>query len=154
MGRHRGCYKGLTAIDRFWSFVKQLGDCWIWQGATSFGYGRFCVGPIHPKTGHHGHSVYAHVFSYEIAIGPIPAGLQLDHICRNRACVRPSHLEPVTAKINVLRGNTIVALNASLTHCRKGHPFTQNNTRVYRRKRICRACHANRERERRSICLR
>ena len=77
--------------------------------------------------------------------GPIPDGLQLDHLCRNRKCVRPDHLDAVTGRENVLRGATVAAYHASLTHCPAGHPFDEKNTYVYSkqpRTRRCRACNA------------
>ena len=79
---------------RFWSQVNKAGDCWEWTGSLRRGYGRF-------KTGRT--SVTAHRFSYEHMVGPIPEGLELDHLCRNTACVRPDHLEPVTRLVNVRR---------------------------------------------------
>lgn len=83
--------------DRFWSKVSKSDGCWRWTGARhSDGYGSFRAGD---------RSMLAHVFSWEAARGPVAAGLELDHVCRNRACVRPDHLEPVTHVVNVNRGN-------------------------------------------------
>lgn len=61
--------------------------------------------------------------------GPIGAGMVIDHLCRNRACVNPGHLEVVTVRVNTLRGHTIQATNANKTHCKRGHPFDEANTR-------------------------
>src|SRR5450755_3951408 len=77
-----------TAEERFWARVdKQTDGCWVWTGALRTGYGTLSVS---------GKNVPAHRFSYELLVGIIPDGLQIDHLCRNRACVNPEHLEPVT----------------------------------------------------------
>lgn len=84
--------------------------CWEWIGTlSSEGYGRF-------------EKDLAHRVSYRRSVGPIPEGLQLDHLCRNRRCVNPEHLEPVTGRINTLRGETLPAMNAAKTECIHGHP--------------------------------
>lgn len=70
-----------------------------------------------------------HRVSYESVKGPIPEGLVIDHLCRQRSCVRPDHMEPVTLKVNVLRGSSIFAKRARQTHCQNGHEFTPENTR-------------------------
>lgn len=88
--------------ERYWALVDRGGPngCWIWVGVRHFGYGRFMVSTRReaPKC------VAAHRFSYERLVGPIPLGLDLDHLCRNRACVNPAHLEPVTRQVNIARG--------------------------------------------------
>ena len=95
-------------------------ECWIWaRSKHSKGYGAFRYG---------GRFVSAHVFSYEYHVGPVPDGLCLDHTCRNPACVNPAHLEPVTNKVNCLRGESPLAKNARKTHCDNGHEFTPENT--------------------------
>lgn len=87
------------------------------------------------------HNVAAHRFAYELEVGPIPDGLQIDHLCRNRACVRPSHLEPVTQFENWRRGEAPSVTNALKTHCKRGHEFTRENTFVGREGgRFCNAC--------------
>ena len=106
--------------------------CWDWlAGRDHKGYGQFWLD---------GGTRLAHRVSYEYANGPIPNGLQLDHLCRNRACVNPAHLEPVTGRDNLLRGETKAAMNAAATHCSNGHAFDEVNTYHWRGHRICRAC--------------
>ena len=114
----------MDVVDRFWARVVKGDGCWLWSGATNdHGYGQ-----LHRDR----RTVYAHRFSYELAVGPIPAGLQIDHLCRNRSCVRPHHLEPVTSAVNTRRGEP-----ANRTHCPLGHPYDEANTG----RRFCRACH-------------
>lgn len=107
--------------------------CWRWVGHLSAsGYGR-----LHWK----GKTLPAHRVSYERFVGAIPEGLQLDHLCRNRWCVNPHHLEPVTPRENTLRGNTLAAKNAQKTHCPQGHPYTEENTYFIRTGgRACQTC--------------
>ena len=84
--------------QRFWRRVKETQNgCWQWQGYCLKGHGRVRFRRI-------GDLFYAHRVAYEFMVGAIPEGLQLDHLCRNRACVRPSHLEPVTSRENTIRG--------------------------------------------------
>lgn len=111
------------------SVVSEFG-CWLWQGRImGEGYGEF-------------NKAMAHRLSYEVFVGGIPPDKQIDHLCRVRHCVRPSHLELVTIKENVLRGFGPSALNARKTHCKNGHPFDEANTYVDKtlRKRACRVC--------------
>jgi hypothetical protein len=83
----------------------------------------------------------AHRFAWELLRGAIPDGLTLDHLCRNRRCVNPDHLEPVTAVENTMRGQAPHAINARKTHCLRGHAFDEENTYVRSDgARICRAC--------------
>jgi hypothetical protein len=127
---------GLDALDRrFWDKVEKTSACWLWLAQRNHrGYGRFWID---------GALRLAHRVAYGAANGPIPKGLQLDHLCRNRACVRPDHLEPVTSRENTLRGEAAPAVNARKSACDKGHPFTPDNTNVrLNGDRRCRTCHA------------
>lgn len=124
---------------RFWAKVASANEagCWVWLAATSAGYGRFLV---------EGRLEQAHRVSYERLIGRIPEGLQIDHLCRVRGCVNPAHMEPVTARVNTLRGEGATAIHAAQTHCGKGHPLSGENVRVRRRAgkvsgRVCVACY-------------
>jgi hypothetical protein len=121
--------------DRFRAkvWVDLENHCWIWTACkTQGGYGLF---------GAKRKLVLVHRFSYETMVGPIPSGMQLDHLCRNRLCVNPDHLEPVTCRENLARGKTLMAANLSVTECPKGHQFDELNTYVTKKgARQCRAC--------------
>ena len=127
--------------ERFMSKVRKTSGCWEWAaGRTPAGYGKFYLG---------GKTVLAHRVSYELHVGRIPKGLNLDHLCRNRACVNPAHLEPVTVRTNLLRGDTLAAANSVKTHCINGHEFNDANTyRVPDGSRMCRVCMRARDRAR------
>lgn len=109
--------------------------CWIWMASVNAcGYGLMNI---------NGRTVSAHRTSYEAFVGPIPQGLHLDHLCRVRCCINPTHLEPVTSKENCQRSARCTA-----THCRYGHEFTPENTFVFAAgKRSCKECARKRARE-------
>lgn len=121
--------------DRFWPKVDAAGDCWEWTGSRlKNGYG--AVGRGGRGNGNH----MAHRAAWELLVGEIPAGLVIDHLCRNRGCVNPDHLEPITTRENLLRGHGFSAKNARKTHCNRGHEYTPDNTYTYRGWRQCRIC--------------
>lgn len=121
----------------FWIKVAKTRRCWTWTAAQAGGgYGKFQVKRK---------AVYAHRFAYELAKGKIPRGLQIDHLCRNRLCVNPAHLEAVTCRENLLRGEGLTALRSKQRSCIRGHKFTKSNTRVRANgTRKCRLCHNER----------
>lgn len=135
-----------TPTERFQAnVVVDASGCWLWKGNISDnGYGRFCVDYKSHR---------AHRWAYEQALGPIPKGLTLDHLCRCRNCVNPAHLEPVSLATNVMRGQGVSARNARKTHCKRGHEFSPENT-IYRasrngnRGRSCRRCRQEYDRAR------
>jgi hypothetical protein len=137
----------MSLPDRFWAKVNrdgpapihrpELGSCWLWiAGSSQNGYGLFWWD---------GSMKYAHRVAFEQLVGSVPAGLDLDHLCRVRDCVRPAHLEPVTRRENLVRGNGFIARQARQTTCRRGHDFDTVDTLG---RRVCRTC-ANENRRRR-----
>jgi hypothetical protein len=121
-----------TTPEQIKSSVKvDENGCWLYQG-------RICK-----TTGYaNHHNKWIHRASYEIFKGPIPEGLQIDHLCMVRSCVNPDHLEAVTHKVNTLRGNSISAINARKTHCPKGHPYEGSNLLGHNPSvRLCKTCH-------------
>lgn len=131
----------IAPVDRFAEKVALNDDgCIVWIGGTNgVGYGQFYRGKkFRGDTG----KAYAHRWSYEYHVGPIPDGLFIDHLCRNPACVNPDHLEPVTNRENLLRGETTTAAHAAKTHCPAGHEYAGRNLYVHptRGYRVCREC--------------
>lgn len=132
-----------TREERFWakvaladvpSYAPHLGPCSEWMATlTPSGYG---------QVQWDGRLTATHRIAYELTVGPIPDGLELDHLCRNTRCLKawvddngPGHLEPVTHKENMLRG-----IRATATHCKRGHSFSGTNLQIYRGHRLCKAC--------------
>lgn len=119
---------------------RQASGCWTWtRSLLPNGYAHLSLS---------GRKHYVHRLFYVLTYGPIGDGKQLDHLCRNRACCRPDHLQPVTCRENLLRGQTVAAGHASKTHCSKGHPFSGPNLHIYwyvrkgqkKSTRVCRTC--------------
>ena len=121
-----------TPQERFWSRVDRSGSCWVWLGGKqSNGYGKFDA---------NGKQWLAHRFAWVESHGSIPVGLTIDHLCRNRMCVRLGHMELVSNKVNVLRGDGLSAQNAKKTNCCHGHAFTPEDTGWWRGERRCLRC--------------
>lgn len=119
----------------FERFTVSADGCWEWTGGRDVdGYGRAWVPGLRRIT-------RAHRAFYEVFVGPIPDGLQIDHLCRNRCCVNPGHLEPVTAQENIRRSEGIQVLNSRKTHCLRGHAYDEANTYITPDgRRDCRSC--------------
>ena len=118
----------MTVDERFWPKVRKTDTCWLWTASVNRdGYGWFGNGE---------RVIYAHTY----LVGVAPKGMNWDHLCRVRNCVRPDHLELVSMKENILRGVGAPARNARKTHCVRGHEFTPGNTYVLQGRRTCRTC--------------
>lgn len=127
---------------RFWAKVNLTDTCWLWTRATqSGGYGSFGIGNKRTET--------AHRISYLTLVGPVPAGLELDHLCLNKLCVRPDHLEAVTPQVNNQRAHDngqaqpspLSRINAAKIACPAGHFYSDDNTYVNPQgHRQCRTC--------------
>ena len=129
-----------TAEERFWMKVEKTDSCWLWTSALSErGYAWFWADSRRFR---------AHRWIYELLIGPIPEGLEIDHTCCVRRCVNPAHLEPVTHQENIRRS---IPARWAKTHCRRGHELTPENTYDYKgRQRFCKTCRADYQRKRAS----
>lgn len=131
---------GMTIHQRFLSKVVLSQGCWLWGGyLEENGYGRLTVD---------GKPAWAHRVAYELFVGPVPEGMELDHLCRNRRCVNPRHLEPVSHQENMCRSPVgAAAFHRSKTHCPQGHPYSGDNLIIYRGMRYCRECQRRHKRE-------
>lgn len=139
---------------RFFSKVTITDTCWIWNGAIinkslrgPRHYGSFMIKSVKERK----IKVPAHVYSYWLFKGPIPKLMVLDHICRNRNCVRPDHLEPRTNRDNILIGDGFTAINAAKNNCPLGHDYTTYNDRKRGTVRVCKECsNASKQRTRKA----
>ncbi len=130
-----GVFVRVGSNPRFpWTgYIIQESGCWEWTGRLNeAGYGIVSTGLRKRER--------AHRIVYESNVGPVPVGLELDHLCRNRSCVNPSHMEPVTHKENCLRGKGPTSDYAKRTHCKNGHLLTVNTTGVLKGTRVCVLC--------------
>lgn len=132
---------GRTRRERLFSrlVIDPATGCVVWTGPKFHdGYG---------QTNVDGRTSRVHRVIYEMLAGPIPEGLTLDHLCRNKICANVAHLEPVTVRENILRSTAPAAANFAKTHCPQGHPYDSSNTFVRRSgARLCRTCHRERAR--------
>ena len=132
---------------RFLNQINKTDDCWLWTGRPSKGYGKLWIG----RFGNYKKSMYAHRYSYERIHGTVPEGLELDHLCRTKLCVRPDHLEVVTHAENMRRADLTNngRWQRIKTHCPQGHEYNEENTYTWKRQRRCRICNRNNQNKRR-----
>jgi hypothetical protein len=139
--------------ERFWAKVQKTDGCWLWLGSVVCQYGYFHLWFLRDgvlvKTG-----MVAHKFAFLSSGGIITEGLVLDHLCKNKLCVRPDHLEPVTQRENLRRSDNHVGFKMRQTTCIRGHDLSGHNLRIdYRGFRDCRTCRNNRQNEKRRLKL-
>lgn len=163
MAGKRGPYRKRPVVLRLLDRIEkdEVSGCWLWTGSVKTnGYAQIEVG---------GSTRQAHRVAYEEFVGPIPDGLDIDHqchnqdescgggpSCRHRRCINPDHLEPATRSANLSRGRLVgntdpvlAQVQRAKTHCPAGHPYDDENTRVYQGRRYCKTCHRERTRARR-----
>jgi hypothetical protein len=139
-----GIYTRPSLLDRMMKSytVNDKTGCWDWKlSLNKFGYGQVRLRHPERRMGR------AHRVMYELLKGNIEEGLHLDHLCRNRKCINPDHLEPVTGRTNYLRGMSIPAQNHKKTHCLRNHPLSGYNLMVFGKRRTCRECCVQRNKE-------
>lgn len=134
-------------LERY-SIPEPNSGCLIWLGANEGRYGIFTITSPRRTAG-------VHVIAYEQRFGPVPDGLVLDHKCRNTLCINPAHLEPVTQRINILRGEGEAAKNARKLTCLRGHPLIGEGSKVWTNaktgQRSCLLCKAITKKARREV---
>jgi len=130
---------GKPELQRFHDSIQPVTEsgCWVWMGHCHKGYGYFRTSPTWKW-------MRAHRYSYNLYKGQIPDGKCLDHLCRVRCCVNPDHLEPVSNKENLMRGNSLSAMNSRKTHCIRGHELRGDNVKIIstprKTMRVCLRC--------------
>lgn len=124
----------MTRLPYFWHLATWSDGCWPWAGKIQ----------SVARYGLYGRRL-AHRVAYTLAVGPIPEGMEIDHLCRNRACVNPAHMEPVTHRMNALRGEGVGAVHSRKATCPNGHAYELSYPSDHGRRR-CRRCRSNQRR--------
>lgn len=126
MGKHGSMMNTLPQNLQDKIISEPMSGCWLWTGALNGdGYGNAWMNKK---------PILAHKATYQICVGEVPKGMELDHSCKVRSCVNPHHVEPVTHQQNVLRGSSPAAVHAIKTHCPKGHPYSGENLKIAHKK--------------------